>query len=132
MPDATATLLAAGAAGLAAVSCVLASRTSAQAGAADPPLGIGGAEFIGLKIVGAEQFTKQQVQTIFKVTDKMVEIVREKGGCDLLKGRLLANIFCAPATCPPSAAVQPRARPCSTYWTAGLTHMLLCLSMCRR
>jgi hypothetical protein len=35
---------------------------------------------------------------LFKVADKMKELVKRTGGCDLMKGKILANIFYEPST----------------------------------
>jgi len=63
----------------------------------------------GRHILKVGQFTREDVDRIHAVAADMQEMVRRTGGCDLLKGKVLANMFYEPSTrtsCSFMAAMQ--------------------------
>ena len=63
----------------------------------------------GRHILKVAQFTREDLDHVFAVAGEMQEMVRETGGSDLLKGKVLANMFYEPSTrtsCSFMAAMQ--------------------------
>jgi aspartate carbamoyltransferase len=63
----------------------------------------------GRHILKVGQFTRADVDRIHGVAAEMQEMVKRTGGCDLLKGKILANMFYEPSTrtsCSFMAAMQ--------------------------
>lgn len=63
----------------------------------------------GRHILKVAEFTREDLDQVFTVADEMQEMVREQGGSDLLKGKVLANMFYEPSTrtsCSFMAAMQ--------------------------
>ena len=54
--------------------------------------------FYGMHIVSVEQFDRQDLDTIFEVAREMRSMVERVGSFDLLKGKVLANLFYEPST----------------------------------
>jgi aspartate carbamoyltransferase len=54
--------------------------------------------FYGQDILSVKQFTRANLSYIFGVADEMEEMVRRVGSFDLLKGKILANLFYEPST----------------------------------
>ena len=54
--------------------------------------------FYGKDIISVSQFDRQQLTTIFDVAHEMYEMVARVGSFDLLKGKILANLFYEPST----------------------------------
>jgi aspartate carbamoyltransferase catalytic subunit len=52
----------------------------------------------GQDILSVKQFDRTQLESIFAVAHEMEEMVRRIGSFDLLKGKLLANLFYEPST----------------------------------
>jgi aspartate carbamoyltransferase len=57
-----------------------------------------GALFYGKDILSVKQFTKGDLEYIFGVAHEMREMVSRVGSFDLLKGKILANLFYEPST----------------------------------
>lgn len=57
-----------------------------------------GAPFYGKDILTVKQFTKADLEYIFGVAHEMSEMVARVGTFDLLKGKILANLFYEPST----------------------------------
>ncbi|HSS97501.1 MAG TPA: aspartate carbamoyltransferase, partial [Terriglobales bacterium] len=57
-----------------------------------------GAPFYGKDILSVKQFTKEDLAYIFEVAHEMREMVSRVGSFDLLKGKILANLFYEPST----------------------------------
>jgi len=63
----------------------------------------------GRHVLKVAQFTRDDLDEVFAVADEMQEMVRESGGSDLLRGKVLANMFYEPSTrtsCSFMAAMQ--------------------------
>ena len=63
----------------------------------------------GRHILKVGQFTRDDLDRVFAVATEMQDMVKRTGGCDLLKGRVLANMFYEPSTrtsCSFMAAMQ--------------------------
>ena len=63
----------------------------------------------GRHILKVGQFTREDLDRIHGVAAQMQEMVKRTGGCDLLKGKVLANMFYEPSTrtsCSFMAAMQ--------------------------
>ena len=56
------------------------------------------APFYGKDILSVKQFTLADLETIFGVAHEMQEMVRRVGTFDMLKGKILANLFYEPST----------------------------------
>ncbi len=54
--------------------------------------------FYGRDILSVKQFDRRDLETIFGVAHEMEEMVRRVGSFDLLKGKILANLFYEPST----------------------------------
>ncbi len=54
--------------------------------------------FYGKDIISVDQFDRQQLTYIFDVAHEMYEMVSRVGSFDLLKGKILANLFYEPST----------------------------------
>lgn len=54
--------------------------------------------FYGKDILSVKQFTRQDLEYIFGVAHEMREMVQRVGSFDLLKGKILANLFYEPST----------------------------------
>jgi aspartate carbamoyltransferase len=54
--------------------------------------------FYGKDILSVKQFTRQDLDYIFGVAHEMREMVQRVGSFDLLKGKILANLFYEPST----------------------------------
>lgn len=54
--------------------------------------------FYGRDIVSVKQFSREDLDYIFRVSNEMRGIVRRVGATDLLKGYILANLFYEPST----------------------------------
>jgi aspartate carbamoyltransferase catalytic subunit len=57
-----------------------------------------GAPFYGRDVLSVKQFTRDDLDYIFGVAHEMQEMVSRVGTFDLLKGKILANIFYEPST----------------------------------
>lgn len=57
-----------------------------------------GSPFYGKDILSVKQFNRQDLDYIFGVAHEMQEMVRRVGTFDLLKGKILANLFYEPST----------------------------------
>lgn len=57
-----------------------------------------GAPFYGKDILSVKQFTREDLEYIFGVAHEMREMVARVGSFDLLKGKILANLFYEPST----------------------------------
>lgn len=56
------------------------------------------APFYGRHIISVKQFTREDLTYIFEVAHEMREMVLRVGSFDLLKGKILANLFYEPST----------------------------------
>jgi aspartate carbamoyltransferase catalytic subunit len=56
------------------------------------------APFYGRDIISVRQFSRLDLDNIFGVAREMEEMVRRVGSFDLLKGKILANVFYEPST----------------------------------
>lgn len=56
------------------------------------------APWYGKSILSVKQFSKSDLQYIFEVAHEMQEMVKRIGTFDLLKGKILANLFYEPST----------------------------------
>ncbi len=56
------------------------------------------APWYGKSILSVKQFSKSDLQYIFEVAHEMQEMVKRIGAFDLLKGKILANLFYEPST----------------------------------
>jgi aspartate carbamoyltransferase catalytic subunit len=54
--------------------------------------------FYGRDIISVKQFNREQLEYIFGVAHEMYEMVARVGSFDLLKGKILANLFYEPST----------------------------------
>jgi carbamoyl-phosphate synthase / aspartate carbamoyltransferase / dihydroorotase len=57
-----------------------------------------GAPFYGKDILSVNQFSRNDLEYIFAVAHEMREMVARVGSFDLLKGKILANLFYEPST----------------------------------
>ncbi|MBN1535516.1 MAG: aspartate carbamoyltransferase [Anaerolineales bacterium] len=57
-----------------------------------------GAQFYGKDILSVNQFSRHDIEYIFGVAKEMREMVTRIGTFDLLKGKILANLFYEPST----------------------------------
>ncbi len=57
-----------------------------------------GAPYYGWDILSVKQFNRNDIQYIFEVAHEMAGMVRRVGTFDLLKGKILANLFYEPST----------------------------------
>jgi aspartate carbamoyltransferase catalytic subunit len=57
-----------------------------------------GAPFYGKDILSVNQFSRQDLEYIFAVAHEMREMVARVGSFDLLKGKILTNLFYEPST----------------------------------
>jgi aspartate carbamoyltransferase catalytic subunit len=57
-----------------------------------------GAPFYGLDILSVKQFSREDLEYIFGVATEMRSMVERVGTFDLLKGKILANLFYEPST----------------------------------
>lgn len=77
------------------------SATLNQTTSANPHLPFGdqrGAPFYGQDILSVKQFSRQDLAYIFEVAHEMREMVARVGAFDLLRGKILANLFYEPST----------------------------------
>ncbi|KAJ0403027.1 hypothetical protein P43SY_009568 [Pythium insidiosum] len=58
----------------------------------------GKGEWVGQNILSVEQFGVDSAKRVLRVADEMKAMVKRDGSSDLLKGKLLANIFYEPST----------------------------------
>jgi len=56
------------------------------------------APFYGKDVISVKQFSRDHLRDIFGVAQEMEEMVRRVGSFDLLKGKILANLFYEPST----------------------------------
>jgi aspartate carbamoyltransferase catalytic subunit len=56
------------------------------------------APFYGKDIISVKQFSREDLEYIFGVANEMHEMVERVGSFDLLKGKILANLFYEPST----------------------------------
>ncbi len=56
------------------------------------------APFYGKDIISVKQFSRPDLEYVFDVAREMEEMVRRVGSFDLLKGKILANLFYEPST----------------------------------
>src|SRR5574338_1216974 len=56
------------------------------------------ADWYGKDIISVKQFGRDDLETIFEVAHEMREMVERVGSFDLLKGKILANLFYEPST----------------------------------
>lgn len=56
------------------------------------------APFYGKDILSVQQFNRSDLEYVFGVAHEMQEMVRRVGSFDLLKGKILANLFYEPST----------------------------------
>jgi len=56
------------------------------------------ARFYGKDILSVKQFARNDLEYVFSVAREMEEMVRRVGSFDLLKGKILANLFYEPST----------------------------------
>lgn len=54
--------------------------------------------FFNQHIISVDQFTPSKINYLFNFTRRMRQIVRTKGSANLLKGKVLANLFYEPST----------------------------------
>jgi aspartate carbamoyltransferase catalytic subunit len=54
--------------------------------------------FYGKDVISVKQFGRNDLEYIFGVATEMAEMVRRVGSFDLLKGKILANVFYEPST----------------------------------
>lgn len=54
--------------------------------------------FAGEHIISVDQFTPERLDYLFGLTQQMREVVQTTGSVDLLRGRVLANLFYEPST----------------------------------
>jgi aspartate carbamoyltransferase len=47
----------------------------------------------GTSVLGVDQFTKTHLEDVFALAENMKQLVAVQGGCDLLKGKVLGNVF---------------------------------------
>lgn len=59
--------------------------------------------FYGKDILSVKQFVRSDLDYIFGVAHEMSEMVERVGSFDLLKGKILANLFYEPSTCTSSS-----------------------------
>jgi len=57
-----------------------------------------GAPYYGWDILSVKQFDREDLRYIFEVAHEMAGMVRRLGAFDLLKGKILANLFYEPST----------------------------------
>ena len=57
-----------------------------------------GAPFYGKDILSVKQFSRGDLEYTFGVAHEMREMVTRVGSFDLLKGKILANLFYEPST----------------------------------
>jgi aspartate carbamoyltransferase catalytic subunit len=56
------------------------------------------APYYGMDVLSVKQFSRKDLEYIFGVAHEMQEMVRRVGTFDLLKGKILANLFYEPST----------------------------------
>jgi aspartate carbamoyltransferase catalytic subunit len=71
--------------------------------------------FYGKDIISVNQFDREQLAYIFDVAHEMYEMVARVGSFDLLKGKILANLY---SMSPPPAPRRPSPPPWSA-WAAA-------------
>ena len=54
--------------------------------------------FNGMDILSVKQFNHDDLDIVFDIARKMRDLVYNQGGSDVLKGKLLANLFYEPST----------------------------------
>ncbi|MCU0521586.1 MAG: aspartate carbamoyltransferase [Anaerolineae bacterium] len=54
--------------------------------------------FAGQDVISVDQFDRTRLSYIFHRSREMIEMVEQRGACDLLKGRVLACLFYEPST----------------------------------
>lgn len=54
--------------------------------------------FLGRSVISVNDFNRERVERVFELALKMKELVEEKGGCDVLKGKVMATLFYEPST----------------------------------
>lgn len=54
--------------------------------------------FVGEHIISVEQFTHEKIDYLFGLTRQMREMVETTGATDILRGKVLANLFYEPST----------------------------------
>ena len=47
----------------------------------------------GRSVLGVGQFSRAHLEDVFQVAAAMKQMVHDQGGCDILKGRVLGNVF---------------------------------------
>lgn len=47
----------------------------------------------GSSVLGVDQFSRKHLDDVFTLAENMKDIVEATGGCDLLKGKVLGNVF---------------------------------------
>ena len=52
----------------------------------------------GGSVLSVGQFTRAHLDDVFQVASAMKQMVNDQGGCDILKGRVLGNVFYEPST----------------------------------
>ena len=62
------------------------------------PADVTGHAFYGRDILSVDQFTRSDLEYIFKVGEEMRTLVERFGSADLLQGKVLANLFYEPST----------------------------------
>ncbi|MDF1514705.1 MAG: hypothetical protein P1S60_12930, partial [Anaerolineae bacterium] len=72
-----------------------------------PPIGNG---LTGDDIISVDQFDREKLSYIFERAEEMREMVQVAGGCDLLKGKVLACLFYEPSTRTSSSFIAAMAR----------------------
>lgn len=65
--------------------------------------GEGGAEsndewFRGRSVLSMNDFSRERIDRVFEVALRMKTMVEEKGGCDVLKGKVMSTVFYEPST----------------------------------
>jgi aspartate carbamoyltransferase catalytic subunit len=66
--------------------------------------------FKGQDIISVSQFSRENLEHIFKVAEEMRAMVKEKGSVDLLRGNVLACIFYEPSTRTSSSFIAAMSR----------------------
>ena len=54
--------------------------------------------FSGKDILDSNQFSKEDIATVFQAATKMKQLVEEKGGSDILKGKVMTAMFYEPSS----------------------------------
>ena len=63
--------------------------------------------YYGRDILSVSQFTREDLEYIFGVAEEMRSMVERVGTFDLLKGKILANLFYEPSTRTSSSFCRP-------------------------